>query len=125
MVLSRPLAHTNSFLYSNFISLWSSLSAEQVSAPSLHAFKRLVCLLLEKKKLPGKLRASADLRGAIQFLSGSKLPSKNCKTCIKNSVADDEPILVTSCVQFSRSAFHAEGFLRKLGSFWKNLEWPS
>ena len=74
MVLSRPLAHTNSFLHSfvpNFISLWNSLSAEQVSAPSLHAFKRLVCLLLEKKKLPGKLRASAGLRGAIQFLSGS------------------------------------------------------
>ena len=45
MVLSRPLAHTNSFLYSfvpNSISLWNSLSAEQVSAPSLHAFKRLL-----------------------------------------------------------------------------------
>ena len=45
MLLSQPIAHTNSFLYSfvpNSISLWNSLSAEQVSAPSLHTFKRLL-----------------------------------------------------------------------------------
>ena len=49
---------------------------------------------------------------------------EKCKMCIKNAVADDEPIPVNGCVQFSRSAFHTEGFLRKLGNFWKNLEWP-
>ena len=45
MVLSQPFAYTNSFLYSfvpNSISLWNCLSEEQVSAPSLQAFKKLL-----------------------------------------------------------------------------------
>ena len=45
MVISQSFAHTNSFLYSfipNSISLWNNLSEEQVSAPSLQAFKKLL-----------------------------------------------------------------------------------
>ena len=45
MAINQPFAHTNSFLYSfvpNSISLWNKLSNEQVSAPSLQAFKKLL-----------------------------------------------------------------------------------
>jgi hypothetical protein len=49
---------------------------------------------------------------------------EKCKSYIKNAVADDEPIPVTDCVKFSRSARYAEGFLHQMGTFWKNLEWP-
>ena len=45
MVINKPFAQTNSFLYSiipNSISLWNNLSEEQVSAPSLQAFKKLL-----------------------------------------------------------------------------------
>ena len=69
-------------------------------------------------------RASAGLRDVAQFLSGSKLPSKKCKTYIGKAVADDLPIPVTDHVKFSHSAFHTVGFLSQMGNFWKNLEWP-
>jgi hypothetical protein len=49
---------------------------------------------------------------------------EKCKSYIKSAVADDEPIPVTNCVKFSRSARYAEGFLHQLGKFWENLEWP-
>jgi hypothetical protein len=43
--LIQPFAHTNTFYYSfvpHSTSLWNSLTAEQVTAPSLASFKRLV-----------------------------------------------------------------------------------
>ena len=53
-----------------------------------------------------------------------KVAVEKCKIFIGNAVADDSPIPITDCVEFSRSAQHAEAFLFKVGSFWKNLDWP-